>query len=547
MAHDVEALKDVRSSAGIPGEGPLGRKISLARILTALLPLLVFVYSIFASVMSWLGYESIYGRDQLWTQALLVFTGLLMSAGGLVIWAAYRDLESANAQLSEASFKDEVTHLYNRRFFAIRLEEEIARHRRFNHPVSLVLLDLDGFKSINDQFGHGAGDETLRGVAEVLLKHSRGINIICRYGGDEFAILLVETPKEGAQIYADRIRHVLARHDFPHGSLLSASLGIASLSEDVEASADDLIRAADEALYASKRAGKNRVSIHRPASAISEAPVLLHAISGGSDAPSWSKPGERGVLVLNGAVDVRLALEGLSDAAYDLILRPAASDVTSDRMTGGDRRASEIRLLPSGLPPLSRGERATITALHDLIAARDAGTGAHSERVRLYALAVAHAHGMTEAETRDIEHGVILHDIGKIGIPDSILLKPGPLTPEEWKVMRTHPAVGRRLVEHIPFLAGAVPIVYHHHERWDGNGYPEGLRGEHIPLGARIFAVADALDAMTFDRPYSRAVSLEAACAEIDRCAGTHFDPAVVATFLSIPLTVFGELRRRAS
>jgi HD-GYP domain-containing protein (c-di-GMP phosphodiesterase class II) len=199
------------------------------------------------------------------------------------------------------------------------------------------------------------------------------------------------------------------------------------------------------------------------------------------------------------------------------------------------------------LPPLTRGERATITALHDLIAARDAGTGAHSERVRLYALAVAHAHGMTEAETRDIEHGVILHDIGKIGIPDSILLKPGPLTPDEWKVMRTHPAVGRRLVEHIPFLAGAVPIVYHHHERWDGNGYPDGLRGEHIPLGARIFAVADALDAMTFDRPYSRAVSLEAARAEIDRCAGTHFDPAVVATFLSIPLTVFEELRRRAS
>jgi diguanylate cyclase (GGDEF)-like protein len=547
MAHDVEALKNLRSSAGIAGEGPLGRKISLARILTALLPLLVFVYSIFASVMSWLGYESIYGRDQLWTQALLVFTGLLMSAGGLVIWAAYRDLESANAQLSEASFKDEVTHLYNRRFFAIRLEEEIARYRRFNHPVSLVLLDLDGFKSINDQFGHGAGDETLRGVAELLLKHSRGINIICRYGGDEFAILLVETPKEGAQIYADRIRHVLAQHDFPHGSLLSASLGIASLSDDVEASADDLIRAADEALYASKRAGKNRVSIHRPAPAISEAPVLLHAISGGSDAPSWSKPGERGVLVLNGAVDVRLALEGLSDAAYDLILRPAASEVTSGRMTGGDRRASEIRLLPSGLPPLTRGERATITALHDLIAARDAGTGAHSERVRLYALAVAHAHGMTEAETRDIEHGVILHDIGKIGIPDSILLKPGPLTPEEWKVMRTHPAVGRRLVEHIPFLAGAVPIVYHHHERWDGNGYPDGLRGEHIPLGARIFAVADALDAMTFDRPYSRAVSLEAARAEIDRCAGTHFDPAVVATFLSIPLTVFEELRRRAS
>jgi HD-GYP domain-containing protein (c-di-GMP phosphodiesterase class II) len=242
------------------------------------------------------------------------------------------------------------------------------------------------------------------------------------------------------------------------------------------------------------------------------------------------------VLVLNGAVDVRLALEGLSDAAYDLILRPGACDVTGGRVTGGDRRAGGIRLLPSGFQPLPRGERATITALHDLIAARDAGTGAHSERVRLYALAVAHAHGMTEAETRDIEHGVILHDIGKIGIPDSILLKPGPLTPEEWKVMRTHPAVGRRLVEHIPFLAGAVPIVYIITSAGTATVIPRG-GGEHIPRrphcrGGRCPRRHDL-------RPAILSCGVpEAACAEIDSCAGTHFDPAVVATFLSIPLTV---------
>ena len=112
--------------------------------------------------------------------------------------------------------------------------------------------------------------------------------------------------------------------------------------------------------------------------------------------------------------------------------------------------------------------------------------------------------------------------------------------------MRTHPEVGRGLVQHITFLAGAIPIVYHHHERWDGNGYPDGLCGEGIPLGVRIFSVADALDAMTFDRPYSRAVSLEAARDEIARCAGTHFDPAVVSTFLAIPPETLVELRRRA-
>src|SRR5262244_3407344 len=142
--------------------------------------------------------------------------------------AAYRQLEATNARLKEVSFKDEVTRLYNRRFFSIRLEEEVARYRRFHHPMSLVLLDLDGFKEINDKLGHVAGDETLRGVSELLLKHSRGINIICRYGGDEFAILLVETPKSGAQIYADSIRRVLENHVFSHGQRISASFGIAT-------------------------------------------------------------------------------------------------------------------------------------------------------------------------------------------------------------------------------------------------------------------------------------------------------------------------------
>ena len=126
---------------------------------------------------------------------------------------AYKELESTSAQLKEFSFKDEVTGLYNRRFFSIRLEEEVSRYRRFNHPVSVVLLDLDGFKAVNDELGHAAGDETLRGMAEILLKQSRGINVICRYGGDEFAVLLVETSKSGARLYADRIRYVLSDVD----------------------------------------------------------------------------------------------------------------------------------------------------------------------------------------------------------------------------------------------------------------------------------------------------------------------------------------------
>jgi diguanylate cyclase (GGDEF)-like protein len=176
--------------------------------------------------------------------------------------SAYREIETSSAQLKEFSFKDEVTGLYNRRFFSIRLEEEVSRYRRFDHPVSVVLMDLDRFKAVNDELGHGAGDETLRGFADILLKHSRGINVICRYGGDEFAVLLVETSKAGARRYADRIRDVLPAHRFSHGRRITASFGIASLPEDVAPSPDQLIRAADEALYAAKRAGKNRVSLH---------------------------------------------------------------------------------------------------------------------------------------------------------------------------------------------------------------------------------------------------------------------------------------------
>jgi len=594
----------------------LGRRISLVMILTVLMPLLVLAYGLYERVTSWLGTDPLLGRDPLWGHALLGFTGLLMAAGGLVVRdlastvrrtatgkieasvaaktdqigalmgsfsrmletievqageinqfatrldVAYKELESTNARLKEVSFRDEVTRLYNRRFFSIRLEEEVSRYRRFNHPVSVVLLDLDGFKAVNDEHGHGVGDETLRGVAELLLKHSRGINVLCRYGGDEFAILLVETPKAGAQIYADRIRHVLASHEFPHGRRVSASIGIACLPEDVGAAAEDLIHAADEALYVAKRGGKNRVSSHDeseaslsmrralPAAAPSgpgEGLGRLERLVGASDAV----PADAGVLLLSRGGDVRTALEGLDGDAYDLIMRPAAAAPHGAVADPPSRwRAGDMRLLPAVSPPpasaLSPADAVALATLRDMLRTRDPGTGAHSERVRIYSLALAEAHGVPKSQLLDIEHGVMLHDIGKIAIPDGILLKPGPLSPDEWKIMRTHPEVGRRLIEHIPFLRDAVPVVYHHHERWDGTGYPDGLRGEDIPLGARIFAVADAFDAMTYDRPYARAIPVASARAEIERCAGAHFDPSVAATFLALPLQCLEELRRQA-
>jgi response regulator RpfG family c-di-GMP phosphodiesterase len=270
------------------------------------------------------------------------------------------------------------------------------------------------------------------------------------------------------------------------------------------------------------------------------------------------------VIVLTGVGDIKMAIESLKVGAYDFIIKPvnveelliAAERAMERRQLLIERRQYQATLerrveeatrdLALTLRELQDTYRATLEALGSALDTRDVGTEAHSRRVHGYALTLARSHGVPEEQMKDIEHGVLLHDIGKIGIPDAILLKPGPLTSEEWIIMRTHPEVGRRLIERIPFLRGALPIVYHHHEKWDGSGYALGLRGDAIPLGARIFSVADALDAMTFDRPYSKAVSDEAARREIERCAGTHFDPAVVKTFLAIPEAVFDEIRRRS-
>ena len=303
------------------------QKICAALTLTAVIPLLILTYAIYAHVVPLLDPVSA-SDDLIWFEALVIFTGLLMAAGGFVVWdlaaavartaemvtearrgegvaafrhdeagtlmnsfsrmlatiedqaaeinqfaqrleGAYKELEFTNARLKEFSFKDDVTGLYNRRFFSIRLEEEVSRFRRFNHPVSMVLLDLDGFKAINDELGHGAGDDTLRIMADILMRYSRGINVISRWGGDEFAVLLVETTKAGARLYADRIRQVLAEYPFAHGRRITASFGIAALPEDVAPTADSVLQAADEALYAAKRAGKNRVCVFEDITAVS--------------------------------------------------------------------------------------------------------------------------------------------------------------------------------------------------------------------------------------------------------------------------------------
>ena len=191
---------------------------------------------------------------------------------------------------------------------------------------------------------------------------------------------------------------------------------------------------------------------------------------------------------------------------------------------------------------LRRSYKATVRALSNAVEARDAYTGKHAERVAAYGLAIARAAGIDVADEPQMEFGFLLHDIGKVGVPDAILFKPAPLSTEEFRAVAGHAEIGAAILRHVDFLDEAMLIVRHHHERWDGSGYPDRLEGEQIPLAARVFAVADTLDALTTDRPYREKVSFAEARREILRGAGTQFDPAVIAAYETIGDDTFARL-----
>lgn len=268
------------------------------------------------------------------------------------------------------------------------------------------------------------------------------------------------------------------------------------------------------------------------------------------------------VILLTGYGDTEAAVECLRRGAVDYLLKPprvtdlvrAIERALAKRRVELARRRYQARLelrvrektaeLQRALAEVGEAYSNTLLALVAALDAREHETSDHSQRVLRYTLAVAARLGITGPQLADIGRGALMHDIGKIGVPDSILLKPGPLTPGEWEEMRRHPEIGFNILKGIPFLAAPAEIVLSHQERIDGHGYPRKLAGEEIHIGARIFMVADTLDAITSDRPYRKSQSFEAARQEIERCAGTQFDKDVVAAFLSIPTEELAEMRR---
>jgi putative nucleotidyltransferase with HDIG domain len=268
------------------------------------------------------------------------------------------------------------------------------------------------------------------------------------------------------------------------------------------------------------------------------------------------------VVMVTAVNDIQAALQALRNGAYDYLLKP----FEREQLLATVRRALENRRLKhendayrtnlealvaartqqwkSALSDLERSYDITLEALGDALDAKDAETEGHSKRVTAFTIAIAQRMGLQKDDIRVIARGAFLHDIGKMAIPDKILTKPDKLTPDEFDIMKEHAWSGYKIVKNIPFLSEAAEIVYSHQERFDGTGYPRRLKGEQIPLGARIFSIADTFDAITSDRPYRPKQSDQAAREEIERWSGRQFDPEIVKVFLSMPESIWEELRK---
>jgi len=367
-----------------------------------------------------------------------------------------RRIAALSARIAESNRTDPLTGLFNRRAFEERLETELERATRAGRQVSVIVGDIDGFRAVNEQHGHAAGDTTLQAVAQNALKWKRRIDLAARIGGEEFALLLPETDERGAFIVAERLRRATHRSFVEAAPGITFSFGVAT----APAHASDglgLLRAADSATAAAKELGGDRTVIY--------------------------------------------------------------SDEVARMLSEVDGQASEELQL------------ATVIGLAEALDIRDTGTGQHSHTVGRYSEMMARELGFDEEHVERVRLAGVLHDIGKIGISDRVLSKPGPLDADEWQEMYTHPEIGARLLSRSEFndLRG---WILAHHERPDGLGYPHGLAGDEIPVEARILAVADAYEAMTADRVYRPALGEQAARAELEGGAGTQFDTEVVTAFM---------------
>ena len=376
------------------------------------------------------------------------------------------------SETTDAATTDKLTGVANRRALLVELFNEVERANRYERPLSVAFVDIDHFKAVNDSYGHAFGDEVLRGVAQALSSNLRATDLVGRYGGEEFMLILTETNVEEGAVLTEKLRNIVAAQRFTvDGQTLSVtiSIGIAG-GVGARLTSDALVRDADAAMYSAKSLGRNQTYI-------------------------FAEPDE----------DARVPRAPISAA--------------------GRMRAIEIGMA---------AREAATASLTSVIAPLPHYRGQPSAMIATIVEAMARTLALPEVEIDRIRTAALLHDVGKVAIPQDILEKPSALTSAEWRAVVQHPRIGQVILEQAAALRDAVPIILHHHERFSGHGYPFGLRGSDIPLGARIVAIADAYDAMTHDRPYKRAIDHEAAVRELRRHAGTQFDPELVSLFCDL-------------
>ncbi len=390
-----------------------------------------------------------------------------------------RRLECAFERLAHMSKTDQLTGLANRRHFEEVLSCFYHQSRRYNRPMSLIALDVDFFKAVNDSAGHQAGDQLLRRIAAAIEDACRKADLPARLGGDEFSVLLPETPAADAERVAERIRSAVSATPFRSRNFemaISVSIGITDLNAGEIDGPEAMVAFADRALYAAKEAGRNRI-------------VLAHNIS--TIQPSGSESRKLDTLCRK--------LEGLDSRYRDVFLQAVREVV-------------------------------------EVLEHRDPNMATHARKVQHYAVLIAQEMELPQRVIQRIEVAAMLHDVGMLALPDSVLLCPENLEGEELQAMRRHPLLSVRIMERMEFFEQEIPAVRYHHERFDGKGYPEGISGARIPLTARILAVADTFDALTSSRIHRPALTRDQAVGEIQRGAGTQLDPSVVDAFLSVAL-----------
>ena len=384
-----------------------------------------------------------------------IATAVAAIAAGMLVRALRLRVAEMVERLADAARTDPLTGLQNRRGFEESFGAEVECARREGGSLTVLLGDLDNFKSLNDHNGHPAGDAALVRVGQLLIAALRRPDPVARTGGEEFALILPGAAGETAWGIAERLRTDVEAAFRGQSVPLTISLGMAQFPQHGQ-TADALLDAADQALYAAKRLGRNR-----------------SVIFSGEIAPLVRERSD--------SADVQLA---------------------------------------------------TLLGLAEALDLRDFGTADHSRTVGYLCAQIAAKLGMSAARVERLEIAGILHDVGKIGLPDEILRKPGKLTEDEWRPLRRHPEIGARILSDESFTDIRSWILAHH-ERLDGRGYPKGLSGDAIPLEARIIAVADAYEAMTSHRVYRKARAPELARAELLRCTGSQFDSEVVAAFVA--------------